>query len=91
MYRPEIDGLRALAVLPVLLFHAGFQFFQGGFVGVDIFFVISGYLIANIIINELSIEEREQLGVEIKQTYDSFSPMLDMEETLITNNTYIIS
>lgn len=56
MYRPEIDGLRALAVLPVLLFHAGFQFFQGGFVGVDIFFVISGYLIANIIINELSIE-----------------------------------
>lgn len=56
MYRPEIDGLRALAVLPVLLFHAGFQFFQGGFIGVDIFFVISGYLIANIIINELSIE-----------------------------------
>ncbi|MDA9258554.1 acyltransferase [Gammaproteobacteria bacterium] len=56
MYRPEIDGLRALAVIPVILFHAGFQFFQGGFVGVDIFFVISGYLIANIIINELAQE-----------------------------------
>lgn len=50
-YRPEIDGLRALAVLPVIFFHAGFEFFQGGFVGVDIFFVISGYLITTIIIS----------------------------------------
>jgi len=48
-YRPEIDGLRALAVLPVILFHAGFSWFAGGFVGVDIFFVISGYLIGYII------------------------------------------
>lgn len=53
-YRPEIDGLRALAVLPVIFFHAGFDFFKGGFVGVDIFFVISGYLITTIIISELS-------------------------------------
>ena len=53
-YRPEIDGLRALAVLPVIFFHAGFNFFRGGFVGVDIFFVISGYLITTIIISELA-------------------------------------
>lgn len=52
-YRKEIDGLRALAVLPVLLFHAGFEFFSGGFVGVDVFFVISGYLITTIIVSDI--------------------------------------
>ena len=53
-YRAEIDGLRALAVLPVILFHAGFELFSGGFVGVDVFFVISGYLITTIIISEIA-------------------------------------
>ena len=53
-YRAEIDGLRALAVLPVIFFHAGLEFFNGGFVGVDIFFVISGYLITTIIISEMA-------------------------------------
>lgn len=54
-YRPEIDGLRAVAVLPVILFHAGVAGFQGGFVGVDVFFVISGYLITSIILHEQAI------------------------------------
>lgn len=52
-YRPEIDGLRAVAVLPVILFHAGYSVFSGGFVGVDVFFVISGYLITGIILAEI--------------------------------------
>ena len=52
-YRAEIDGLRAVAVIPVVFFHAGFESFGGGFVGVDVFFVISGYLITTIILREM--------------------------------------
>lgn len=53
-YRPEIDGLRAVAVLPVVLFHTGIAGAAGGFVGVDVFFVLSGYLITTIISEDLS-------------------------------------
>jgi peptidoglycan/LPS O-acetylase OafA/YrhL len=52
-YRREIDGLRAVALLPVLLFHAGFSWAPGGFVGVDVFFVISDFLITSIIVSEM--------------------------------------
>jgi len=64
-YRREIDGLRALAIVPVILFHAGFGAFSGGFVGVDVFFVISGYLITTIILAEI-----EQGTFSIPQFYE---------------------
>ena len=55
-YRADIDGLRAMAILPVIFFHAFPGFLPGGFVGVDIFFVISGFLISTIIFRELKQE-----------------------------------
>ncbi len=53
-YRKDIDGLRAIAVTSVIAFHAQWTLFRGGFVGVDVFFVISGYLIGSMIIDDVS-------------------------------------
>jgi peptidoglycan/LPS O-acetylase OafA/YrhL len=58
-YRSEIDGLRAIAVLSVIFFHADLAWFSGGFVGVDIFFVISGFLISSLIMNDLRLKHFE--------------------------------
>jgi peptidoglycan/LPS O-acetylase OafA/YrhL len=74
-YRKEIDGLRAVAVTLVLLSHAGFRSFRGGYVGVDVFFVISGYLITRIIISE-SVENRFDLGVFFERRVRRIFPAL---------------
>ncbi len=52
-YRADIDGLRAVSVIAVILFHSGFEFISGGYIGVDIFFVISGYLITGLVYDEV--------------------------------------
>jgi peptidoglycan/LPS O-acetylase OafA/YrhL len=53
-YRPDIDGLRAVAVVPVILFHLGVPYLGGGYIGVDVFFVISGFLITSLIAPEVT-------------------------------------
>ncbi|WP_137925108.1 acyltransferase family protein [Cupriavidus sp. 2SB] len=64
-YRPEIDGLRAIAVVSVILFHAGFKWIGGGFSGVDIFFVISGYLVTY-----MMVEARANGTFSIREFYE---------------------
>jgi peptidoglycan/LPS O-acetylase OafA/YrhL len=62
-FRPDIQALRAIAVSTVLLFHAGVPGFDGGFVGVDVFFVISGFLITTHLVHELEREGRVRLAL----------------------------
>lgn len=57
-YRPDVDGLRAVAVISVLLYHLGVERISGGFVGVDVFFVISGFLITKLIVTEVEETSR---------------------------------
>ncbi len=55
-YSKTITSLRGISILGVLLYHAKFDFFKGGYLGVDVFFVISGYLIGNIILSKLTTQ-----------------------------------
>src|SRR5215207_9181260 len=56
-YQPGLDGLRAISVIAVILYHAGFGWMHGGFLGVEVFFVVSGFLITSLL-----LEERERTG-----------------------------
>ena len=74
-YRPEIDGLRAIAVISVIIYHLNENWLSGGFLGVDIFFVISGFLITGIIITEIqqnSFSFKQFYTRRIKRIYPAF-------------------
>ena len=63
-FRPDVEGLRALAIVPVVVFHAWPAVLPGGFVGVDVFFVISGYLITRLILQRI---EALKVGFGVKR------------------------
>ena len=75
-YRPDIDGLRALAVCVVILYHAFPDFLPGGFIGVDIFFVISGFLITTLIYSELSTDHFSFLNFYIRRIKRIFPALI---------------
>jgi peptidoglycan/LPS O-acetylase OafA/YrhL len=77
-YRPDIDGLRALAVLPVVFCHVGLKGFSGGFIGVDIFFVISGYLISRIILEEIQTNSFSLAGFYERRIRRIFPALIAM-------------
>jgi peptidoglycan/LPS O-acetylase OafA/YrhL len=66
-YRPEVDGLRAFAVIPVVIFHLRAKMLSGGFLGVDVFFVISGFLITSLILNNLRAGDFTFAGFYIRR------------------------
>ncbi|MEP3477693.1 MAG: acyltransferase family protein [Fuerstiella sp.] len=76
-YRPDIDGLRAIAVLAVVLFHAGLGF-PGGYVGVDVFFVISGFLITSLIIKDLEQDKFSLVGFWERRVRRIWPPLIVM-------------
>ena len=75
-YRPDIDGLRAIAVLLVVYYHGFPEVFRGGFIGVDIFFVISGFLITGIIARELSEKRFSLVGFYVRRIRRIFPALI---------------
>ncbi|MGE0141611.1 MAG: acyltransferase family protein, partial [Ilumatobacteraceae bacterium] len=60
-YQPSLDGVRAVSVVAVLLYHAGFTWMHGGFLGVEVFFVVSGFLITSLLLDEHERHHRVDL------------------------------
>lgn len=86
-HRKDIDGLRAIAVTVVVLFHAGVPFLPGGFIGVDVFFVISGFLISGLLLREITDTNR----ISIKNFYARRIRRLIPLATLVLVTTVILS
>jgi peptidoglycan/LPS O-acetylase OafA/YrhL len=90
-YRPDIDGMRAIAVLAVILFHAFPKVLPGGFVGVDIFFVISGYLITRIILRELEQEKFSLAEFYLRRIRRIFPALVLVLITCIAAGWYLLA
>ena len=80
-YRPEIDGLRAIAVISIIFYHSriilyGQNFFSGGFLGIDIFFVISGYLISSLILIDLEFKNNFSFKLFYEKRVRRIFPLL---------------
>lgn len=90
-YRPDIDGLRAIAITSVVFNHAGFSGFSGGFVGVDIFFVISGFLITSLLFNEAVATGRVNLSAFFARRVRRLMPasLVVVAATLLLGGTFL--
>jgi peptidoglycan/LPS O-acetylase OafA/YrhL len=89
-YRPDIDGLRAIAVVAVVAFHSFPNFFKGGFVGVDIFFVISGFLISGIIIDALERDRFSYLDFYIRRIRRIFPALIVVVASTLIVGWYVL-
>jgi peptidoglycan/LPS O-acetylase OafA/YrhL len=89
-YRPDIDGLRAVAIGAVVGFHAFPNYFKGGFVGVDIFFVISGYLISAIILRELEQERFSYLSFYVRRIRRIFPALIAVSAATFAVGWYVL-
>jgi peptidoglycan/LPS O-acetylase OafA/YrhL len=89
-HRDDIDGLRAIAVLSVVLFHLGFPGITGGFVGVDVFFVISGYLITGLIAGELSAGRFSILGFYERRVRRIFPALFVVHVATVTASAWLL-
>ena len=96
-YRAEIDGLRAIAVISVIIYHLNANWLPGGFLGVDIFFVISGFLITGIIIDEIQENRfsfRDFYTRRIKRIYAAFIAVMlphYLSIMILTNSERLLS
>jgi hypothetical protein len=75
-YRPDIDGIRAFAIMVVIAYHAFPELIPGGLIGVDVFFVISGYLITSILVSSLSFDEKPILKFYIRRVRRIFPALI---------------
>src|SRR3712207_8079900 len=72
-YMPGLDGLRAFAVVAVLLYHAGLAWIPGGFLGVEVFFVVSGYLITALLLAEIRERGRDRKSTRLNSSHANIS------------------